>query len=112
MVHVSAYMSKGQNIYSKLNSLLSFTKGLYSERCLITFNLVPTPSVPQARRGSLKPAAFKSKRPAKPPRSTSQPVGEEINYFLHFDRSGEHEYTKHFIRAFPENGREHPTLKA
>lgn len=53
---------------------------------LLTFSLVPTPSVPLARRGSLKPAAFKSKRPAKPPRSTSQPNEEEINYRLHCNR--------------------------
>lgn len=53
-----------------------------NHKCPITFSLVPTPSVPEARRGSLKPAAFKSKRPAKPPRSTVQPVGQETSYLL------------------------------
>lgn len=60
----------------------------------------------------MKPAAFKSKRPAKPPRSTSQPNGEEINYLLHFKRI-KHGYTSHFFismvtvrDAFPENGGE------
>ena len=80
MVLFSAYMSRGER-YLIHSTFISFTKGLYSHKCLITFSFVPTPSVPQARRGSVKPAAFKSKRPAKPPRSTSQPVGRE-NLFL------------------------------
>lgn len=87
MLLFSAYMSRGERylIHSKF---VSFTKGLYSRKCLITFSFVPTPSVPQARRGSVKPAAFKSKRPAKPPRSTSQPVGEKIYFLLHFNSKG------------------------
>lgn len=38
-----------------------------------TLSLVPTPSVPDTRIGSTKPAAFKSKSPANPPSSALQP---------------------------------------
>ena len=36
-------------------------------------SLVPTPSVAATRTGSLKPAAFRSNSPPKPPRSASAP---------------------------------------
>ncbi len=36
-------------------------------------SFVPTPSVPATRTGSLKPAAFRSNNPPKPPRSASAP---------------------------------------
>ena len=95
MVFFSACMSKRENTHlTHSKSPLSSTRGLCSQRCLVTFSFVPTPSVPQASRGSLKPAARKSQRPAKPPRSTSQPVGEEINYLTHFYRAGKHEHAE------------------
>lgn len=84
---------KGKRRTRRTVNSLSSTRGLCSQRCLVTFSFVPTPSVPQTSRGSWKPAAIRSKRPAKPPRSTSQPVGEEINYSKHFHRSGKHEHT-------------------
>lgn len=49
-----------------------------SHRCP-TLSLVPTPSVPDTRIGSMKPAAFRSNRPAKPPSSALQPGGIESN---------------------------------
>lgn len=44
-----------------------------------TLSLVPTPSVPDTRIGSMKPAAFRSNSPAKPPSSALQPGGIENN---------------------------------
>lgn len=38
-----------------------------------TLSLVPTPSVPDTRIGSTKPAAFRSNSPAKPPSSALHP---------------------------------------
>ena len=51
-----------------------------------TFSLVPTPSVPDTRTGSTKPAAFRSKSPAKPPSSALHPGqqrrGGEKNFIM------------------------------
>lgn len=47
-----------------------------------TLSLVPTPSVPDTRIGSTKPAAFRSNSPAKPPSSALHP-DEKINTQLH-----------------------------
>lgn len=41
-------------------------KNLYFN-LLLTFNLVPTPSVPETSKGSLYPALFVSNSPPKPP---------------------------------------------
>jgi hypothetical protein len=38
------------------------------------FSLVPTPSLAATSRGSRKPAAFRSKKPPKPPRPASAPL--------------------------------------
>lgn len=38
---------------------------------------MPTPSVPDTRIGSMKPAAFRSNSPAKPPSSALQPDGRK-----------------------------------
>src|SRR5258705_911199 len=40
---------------------------------MASLSLVPTPSVDATRSGSLKPAAFKSNRPPKPPKSAAAP---------------------------------------
>ena len=39
----------------------------------LTFSLVPTPSVPETRIGSLKPAAFRSKRAPNDPSAAIHP---------------------------------------
>lgn len=45
-----------------------------------TLSLVPTPSVPDTRIGSTKPAAFRSNSPAKPPSSALHPGGKKKKY--------------------------------
>ena len=48
-----------------------------------TLSLVPTPSVPDTRIGSMNPAAFRSNRPAKPPSSALHPGERELPLLLH-----------------------------
>ncbi len=59
------------------------------ENQALTFSLVPTPSVPDTRMGSVNPAAFRSKRPAKPPSSALQPKTQ-----THRVKNHTHTYTQ------------------
>ena len=57
-----------------LQACLTLTcKWQFSLVCL-TLSFVPTPSAPLTSKGSVKPAALRSKRPPNPPRSAVQPL--------------------------------------